>query len=221
MKSIFTLLQVALFSVFIVFLSGCSSKSPAALSNVSEQRPAALSFESKNNQQSSKELLSINSVYIAPPVFAGPSVEADPSHVKAMISEAFSAESSMSLVKDKSDITSRSICEGARIANADSCLVITIDNYTERAGSAMAATKLSQVSYLLELVRISDKKVVFMKSFDFHDQSLTENLLSAEDTIDQKGGSAGYATAASVFSRSIRKVFRELDELRTKQFLIN
>ena len=205
---------------FLMLLSvltiGCSSKSPAALSNFSEDS-ASLSREAKLNSQQSKELLTVNSVFIAMPIIGRNARDADPKHLRSLIKEAFKAESSMTLVPEKSGSTSP--CEEARLLHADACLVLTIDSYGEMNGTSMAANELSKISYTLELVKVSDKHLLFQKTFGFHDQSISENLLSANDTIDQKGGSSGYASAASVFSRSVRQAIRELDNLRTKQFL--
>jgi hypothetical protein len=215
---------VGILCALSILAVGCANKSPAALSNYSEgalngAAPSEVSGEAKLNREQSKELLTVNTVYIPQPILSRSSTGGDPRHLRKIIADSFLAESSMTIVPEKTVSAGHAICEGARLAGADACLVVSIDSYRERAGSSMAATILSEVSYTLELVRVSDKKLLFQKSFGFRDQSITEDLFRAEDTMEQKGGSSGYATASSVFSRSLRLAFRELDSLRTKQFL--
>jgi hypothetical protein len=168
-------------------------------------------------------LKGVNTYYLAEPVFSGPSARsgyADSYTLNNIAQRAASEHLSMKQLKPSSKPTAGSkVCQPANDLKADACMVITIKNYTSSRTDKIENFQLAQLDYIVELVRVNDKRVIWSDSFSFEDKPFSDDVSSAQKLYQDKGNSFAYTSAMSVFERSIVNMFRKLDEGRTDQFL--
>ena len=149
--------------------SACFESSPATLQDSTTQSESASgpTVHTKSADRSERELLKVHSVYLAKPIIGRNATgdAGDIDKIESTIRQSWLAESTISIAPTKVATHSKAECEGARLNNADACLVITLTDYQERQGSSVDATVNARVSFTAELIRVSDKTVIFERSF--------------------------------------------------------
>ena len=168
-------------------------------------------------------LKGVNTYYLAEPVFSGSSARSgytDSITINNIAQRTAAEQLSMKQLKPTSRPSpGTKVCQPAFNLKADACMVITVKDYSTVRRDKIEIGQLARIDYTVELVRVSDKRVIWSDVFSFEDKPLTDDISSASKLYQDKGNSFAYVTALSVFERSIVNMFRKLDEERTNQFL--
>lgn len=196
----------------------CSEQSSVVV--LSEQPSDALRTEAKKP----KDLLLINSIFIAPPAIAkdarvSPEVEkALYGTLKGAAAEELSLETKFHDSKAPAKGTSPLYL--AKASGTDAALVTTLRRYIEREGSSIGASKNAEVSFDMQLVRLTDQKIVWQASYSFVDTAASDDLVTFTKNVQSKGGSGGWTTASHLVERGVKEGFRDFSKKRNAQFLI-
>jgi hypothetical protein len=184
----------------IILLSACSNNLGSSLG----KRPQDRGLSAQNSR--SAELVGVNSMYVQPVACSGLGCP-DPAIMKSLsndLAEAFNSELTLEVSADQGK-------------PADTRLETLFYEYQERQGSAIGATKPAVVDFSMRLIRNSDGKEIWNAIYHFKDQDLTENLLKADNRINDSG-QMGWKSARQIAKAAFSAAAKTLDAKRTVQF---
>ncbi len=202
------------------FLGGCGQGSQPSLS------PAITTPALIAESETPRELLGINSILIAAPIFdpRARSASGGQNRILAQLEQAAREQMDVQLIdaesarvaasKATSDDSARAV---ARQFGGDAVLRTTILRYTERQGSAVGATQPAGVDFSMRLLRSSDGKTVWTASYHFQDEFLSQNLFKARQRFSSEAG-VGWRSAQDLLADGFRSALSQLSSRRIEQF---
>ncbi|MCB0311521.1 MAG: hypothetical protein KDD42_09810 [Bdellovibrionales bacterium] len=179
------------------------------------------------------ELLNVNSVLILPFNFAesARSVEGQAELFYSELSTAAMESLSIKVFDDKGlfkntkwATSADNLRNGMQIAKkigADAVVFTTLNSFVEREGSRLGAERPAQISFNMDLLRVSDQKSIWHASYFFRDQAVTENLLRVPQRIEDSakpGWHAGWREADKILAEGLRSALTNLSLSREEQF---
>lgn len=173
-----------------------------------------------------KDLLSVNSIVIAPPQFDRRSQEAERSQDRIFneLQQAAREQSNIEVASGpeldallKTRKAAQDWRAVAKRVGSDAVLSTTILKFVEREGSAVGATTPAAVNFTMSLNRASDGKEVWSASYHFQDDFLSENLFKVRQRF-QEGKGPGWRSARDLLAEGFRSAFQELATRRFEQF---
>ncbi len=200
-----------------IFIFGCSEHAPVVLSD------SGHSDALRTSVNAPKDLLRVNSIFIAPPI-PGKQASVISKDTEKQIYETMREASASELTLetkflDRTAPSGSSPVSLARAHGADAALVTTIHRYIERKGNSIGVSEPASVSFEMSLVRLSDSKIIWESSYSYVDSSLSEDIISYGKKLQEKGGTGGWTTAAKLLERGAKEGFRDLTQKRNVQFM--
>ena len=214
--------------VCCVLLAGCYGHS----SVVKPGRPQALNHSRDSAQDC--DLVHVNSIFLAPVNLdqAARGQLAIAEELDVMTVSAVTSELSLDLVppqemtrtfKKKTAIdapparTVEEAIEFARRRNRDAILWVSVHEFTDRIGSSMGASRPASVSFSIDLIRVTDRKLLWSSTYHFTDTAISDNLFQLGDMAN-KGQKVGWRPAREIFLDGMRSAAKELAGRRISQF---
>lgn len=108
----------------------------------------------------------------------------------------------------------------AKKIGADTILITSVQQYTERVGTAAAAEQGARVAFTFNLQRVTTGESIWKASYVFKDQALTDNILRLGERVREvkQDGRSGWWTARELFSRGAEQLMVKLNNDRLSQF---
>lgn len=108
----------------------------------------------------------------------------------------------------------------AKEIGADSILITSVQQYTERIGTAAAAEQGARVAFTFNLQHVATGESIWKASYVFKDQALTDNILRFGERVKEvkQDGRSGWWSARELFSRGAKQLMIRLNNDRLSQF---
>lgn len=101
---------------------------------------------------------------------------------------------------------------------SDAVLCTTLHRFKERGGSSLGSENPAELSFSMQILRISDGRSIWMGDFVFKDQALNENLLSLDARISKRGENAGWQSASVMIERGFHEASEDFARRRLEKF---
>ncbi|NMC62107.1 MAG: hypothetical protein GYA55_02965 [SAR324 cluster bacterium] len=101
---------------------------------------------------------------------------------------------------------------------SDAVLCTTLHQFKERRGSSLGSENPAELSFSMQILRISDGRSIWMGDFVFKDKALNENLLNLDTRISKRGEDAGWQSARIMIERGFHEASADFARRRLEKF---
>lgn len=185
-----------------------------------------------------KALSGINSLALFPPVFnhAARDVKIDKNRVAELVESVAVQEldlkvlgkqwfsksglqSDGSLGTSISGVLTDSQRRSLSKAGADGVLYTELLEYVDRVGSSVGGEPAA-VAFRLNVVGVTEGKVVWQGTYSLRQEALTDNLLKIGDRLGKDGTGAGWSSGSAMLQNGLIEALRDFRSRREQQFLV-